>query len=750
MYDFTSLSSYDFEILVRDLLQKEKGITLESFKSGRDKGIDLRYSRKKRSRMIIQCKHYAVSGFSPLYRNLEKTELAKVKELGPSKYLLATSVGLTPSNKDKILQLFHPYIKLPNDIYGKEDLNNLLGKFPKIETKNFKLWLSSTAVLSKLLNSAICNQTEFELEKIKNKIRIYVQNNSFLEAREMLDENYYCIIAGTPGIGKTTLAEMLIYDYASHNYEPIVVTSDISEAYQMFCPQKKQVFYYDDFLGQTSLCDKLGKNEDRRIINFIEKIQNSKTKRFILTTREYILNRARYTYEPFSRYRFQECVINLSNYTKFDKAKILYNHVYFSDLPEGCKFELCADQSYRKIINHKNYSPRIVEWMTLLFNEEGFGKGHYVETFLQNLDNPSKIWEIAFKHQISDSSRFLLIVLSTLPSPIHMEHLSAAFQSYCRIKSEHLSITFDPQDLKYPISELFGNFIITQRSPKGDEVKFHNPSIRDFLDNYIRNNPAEIINLSKGSIFFDQYTQIWKIICPNLPDEFLYCLLNNMLCRSSNGSYIFIWHRFRFILQVLDQGNVRIEFRKDILGRIHPLLLNYLSIKCDLFDGFASSIKLFEKHCLDCGVSGNEILLESKKYILNKLDNIHELYYLNFFEEFLDFHQSFPLIIDKRKFEEARDIFTEENEGDLDWHQNDCCDPEEIESYVYSVESVASGFDIDISSEIDSLNERIRSLEEENFEPEDEDDWDYDHQGESRANIKFEIDSLFQSLVDHS
>ena len=40
-YDFTSLSSYDFEGLVRDLLQEELGITLESFTSGRDHGIDL-------------------------------------------------------------------------------------------------------------------------------------------------------------------------------------------------------------------------------------------------------------------------------------------------------------------------------------------------------------------------------------------------------------------------------------------------------------------------------------------------------------------------------------------------------------------------------------------------------------------------------------------------------------------------------------------------------------------------------------
>jgi len=39
-YDFTSLSPAEFEKLTRDLLQKELKIHLESFKAGKDKGID--------------------------------------------------------------------------------------------------------------------------------------------------------------------------------------------------------------------------------------------------------------------------------------------------------------------------------------------------------------------------------------------------------------------------------------------------------------------------------------------------------------------------------------------------------------------------------------------------------------------------------------------------------------------------------------------------------------------------------------
>ena len=98
-YDFKSLSSYDFECLIRDLLQEELEITLESFKYGRDKGIDLRYSPTEDETMIVQCKHYAVTGYRGLISNL-KQEIEKVEKLNSKKYIIVTSVGLTPRNKE--------------------------------------------------------------------------------------------------------------------------------------------------------------------------------------------------------------------------------------------------------------------------------------------------------------------------------------------------------------------------------------------------------------------------------------------------------------------------------------------------------------------------------------------------------------------------------------------------------------------------------------------------------------------------
>ena len=156
-YDFKTLSPPDFEILSRDLIQKELGIRLESFKSGKDQGIDFRHSSDRDKKLIIQCKHYAESTFSDLFKNLKRDELKKVAKLAPERYILITSLGLTPKQKDDIFKIFDPFIKNTKDIYTKDDLNNLLGIYQDIEKKHFKLWMHNISILEGVINKKIIN-----------------------------------------------------------------------------------------------------------------------------------------------------------------------------------------------------------------------------------------------------------------------------------------------------------------------------------------------------------------------------------------------------------------------------------------------------------------------------------------------------------------------------------------------------------------------------------------------------------------
>src|SRR6266849_10711391 len=202
-YDFRSLSSRDFALLARDLLQVKLVLPLESFASGPDSGIDFRY-RRGCTNLIVQIKHYADSGYAALTTVLRRKERQKIDALAPTRYILATSVSLTPNRKDEIKEILAPHCLEPSDIFGREDLNNLLGQHDEIERRHFKLWLTSETVLRRVLDAGIFSDSEAHLDRIRLRLRRYVPNPSFGRARSLLDKSHYCIVAGIPGIGKTT------------------------------------------------------------------------------------------------------------------------------------------------------------------------------------------------------------------------------------------------------------------------------------------------------------------------------------------------------------------------------------------------------------------------------------------------------------------------------------------------------------------------------------------------------------------
>ena len=271
-YDFKILQPNEFECLSRDLIQARDEVYIESFTAGKDGGIDFRFALSKDKTAVIQVKRYAT--YASLLSELKK-EVKKIQNLEVQKYYISTSVGLTPKNKTDIQKLFGADILDTADILGRDDLNNLLGLHPDIEKKYYKLWLSSTTVLESILHKRIQNWASFEMDKIKNDIHQYVINDSFDEALRILTEHQYVIISGIPGIGKTTLARMLVYDLLAKGMDEFIfISSNIDDAVEMFDENKKQVFFFDDFLGSTVL--RWGK-------------RNSTKKSFLLSTKCSIL-----------------------------------------------------------------------------------------------------------------------------------------------------------------------------------------------------------------------------------------------------------------------------------------------------------------------------------------------------------------------------------------------------------------------------------------------------------------------------
>lgn len=363
-YNFANLSPYDFELLTRDLLNASQSLRLRSFAAGRDNGIDLRgwQSGRPNKQVIVQCKHMMGSTYSTL-RAAVKAEKVKLDKLTrkPARYILATTKSLTARNVDELCSILSPYCKSSDDILDGGSIDELLNDHESVVRRHHKLWISSTPVLERVLNAGIHNRSEAYLQALLAKSRTFVQPQALSEARRILKSSHTCIISGPPGVGKTTLADMLCLEYLANDFELIVVSEDILEADNVYAQQRKQVFVYDDFLGRTDFQEKLGKNEDNRIIEFIQRVQKSPNHRFILTTREYILRAARTRYERLDAGDIDplKCVLEISTYSELQKGLILYQHLAFSDgLSHDDIEDLVRRRSYLSIVRHPNYTPR--------------------------------------------------------------------------------------------------------------------------------------------------------------------------------------------------------------------------------------------------------------------------------------------------------------------------------------------------------------------------------------------------------
>ena len=114
-------------------------------------------------------------GNTNLLSHLRRVELSKVDALSPTRYIIMTSVALTPNRKDNIVRALQPWIKDPSDVYGKDDISGLLVSHPEVERRHIKLWLTSTEVLDALLNSDIANRSEAAVEDAKHQLRLGFQ-----------------------------------------------------------------------------------------------------------------------------------------------------------------------------------------------------------------------------------------------------------------------------------------------------------------------------------------------------------------------------------------------------------------------------------------------------------------------------------------------------------------------------------------------------------------------------------------------
>lgn len=502
-YDYSKLNDREFEILAASVIEKVLNNRVEIFKSGRDGGVDGRFWIGDIKEGIIQCKHYLETPYSQLISKLKNEELDKVKKLNPSKYIFVTSKKLSRKNKQEIINIFQPYIQTQGDIWGQEDLNTFLSKKENqdIVERNYKLWITSTSVLDILYNNAIKGRSQVTIRDIEEKAYRYVVTENHNIGLRILEKNNVIILTGEPGIGKTTLADNLAIHYIAKGYEFCDIEENISEAENLFREneQKQILFYCDDFLG-SNMYDAINNKKDSHIVKFINRIRKDNSKKFILTSRTNILNKAYSLSHIFQnlKIRDNEFLLTIENLTNIDKAKILYNHIYHSKLPKQFIDVIYEDKRYKDIIKHRNFNPRIIEFITDYSVIGNVKSENYWTHIIKSLNKPEIIWEGYFQNQTDDFVRALTFLTVFNNGKITEDNLRDSYNTFLNIHPLNFG---DNSDKSFEfIRKLATKSLLNRNHLGGDSYEYvlFNPSIADFVLSAYSNETDLICNILKS------------------------------------------------------------------------------------------------------------------------------------------------------------------------------------------------------------------------------------------------------------
>lgn len=498
-YDFRSLSPIDFEMLTRDLLNADLELRLVSFGVGPDGGIDLRDAREGRE-TIVQCKHRPSATKADLVR-AAGAEVQRWNTNDMRSYLFVVSADVSPEAETAVLRELSPLPVTRESIWHQGALNAALSRNSSVERDHFKLWLSSAQALERITAASQWQRSEQLLQRVSERVKLYVHTPAYSAAMKMLEDEHVVMLSGAPGVGKSTLAEMILLSLWHAGWTVVNIASDIDEAWrQIRTAQDKVVFYYDDFLGQTTSAE-LQKNEGSGVALLIDRIRKgSGNQILVLTTREQVLRSARHGDDDRVRRLADDqskIRIELDKISRISRAQMLFNHLHFGFQDDAARAVLACDGRYRQVVDHPGFNPRILE--SVVLGQKHSDVDSFYSSLFKALDHPESIWAGSFR-QLSTTAIKILFQLAAWPSvSMPIDKIREA------VRPE------DPREWLPALKVLENTWIrLTATSGAVDKASLFDPSRRDFLLDLL-DDPVYFDAVLDSASSLRQVTYLWRL-----------------------------------------------------------------------------------------------------------------------------------------------------------------------------------------------------------------------------------------------
>ena len=521
------MTTSDFENFAIEIVKKKfENKSLHGFKEGRDAGID-GIDDIKSPTLIIQAKRWQVTknkttAVKHLKEEIDKIALTKEKYgwVTDFKYVIVTSMGLSPANLKEIRDYADEIIPnaIPNDDYiiYSSTLTTLS------QQKEYRDVFMDYGLLEKdisiILKSDRLKSVEAESQEYFSDFdsKYFVETSFLGEAYHILQREHIVLIQGPAGIGKTTTCSMLgnLFLNNDDNVFDVIVrrVEEINEVLKLYhevyrgSEDRNLFVVFDDFLGRNKF------DVEERILQDIRKLYSASTytnNLFIcLNSRTQIVQDATSMNSEFQKLineKFSEerkFIIDLSKYSDEERAHIFRKvfkrkaHYLENDDKKELveKYNDLIGRDWTRIVQHRNYFPRLVELIANNFKDSNENFYDYV---VYNLEHPNQLYNNLFNN-LKDEEKYLLFSLLRFDSfPIKEEWLINSLHAL------ELNPTFD---FKKSLKKLDGSWVTFKKESFDDDsmVDFFNPSIIDFLNDKLKEYPKIIEKITKNSIYLHQ------------------------------------------------------------------------------------------------------------------------------------------------------------------------------------------------------------------------------------------------------
>lgn len=511
MFNYRNLNDSEFELLSCDIMSKILNTKLYTFSKGRDGGIDVTDNVITKN-VVIQVKHYIESSFSSLYTSLKK-EVTKIDKLNPKQYFICCAQRLTAKNISEIYLLFSDYMDSPSNIFTLIEFDSFLEdpNNSDILKKHYKLWLESTNILGQIYNRNIFIDCESLLYEIEEQSKSFVQTKYYTQCLKILENERILLILGLPGVGKTVTTKMLALYYASNGYRIRFTTDgEISNLKKTISESDDvpELIILDDCLGQIYF--NMKETQENELISLIKYISIHTKKKLLMNSRVTIYNEAKARSNPFNDFSLEKDqlikIIDMTELPSKEKGLIFYNHLFFKKIPPEYYKNILVDKSYRTIVHHPNYTPRIIEYVTNMSRVMSISPDQYAQFIIDSLNTPSEIWSNEYDRRIKTEDRILLTTLYSLTETSIDE--STLKRAYNHRLSFNNTIDITRNHFNESLQHLNNSMILIIDKNGKKNISVINPSVNDFLKTTLETNSIEKTDIKQHC---SEYIQIKRL-----------------------------------------------------------------------------------------------------------------------------------------------------------------------------------------------------------------------------------------------